>query len=77
MILRHKLEKKGGVLVKAQFAQLEHIRNEEPVTPDAHKEFFCKLQQGLLLALQEQEIISREVCQKAEERLLKRQKGRQ
>ena len=62
--------------MKARFAQLEQIWNNGPVTPDVHKEFFCKLQQGLLLALQEQKIISREVCQKAEERLLKRHKGR-
>ena len=63
--------------MKAQFAQLEQIRNNDPVTPDVNKEFYCQLQQGLLLALQEQRIISREVCHNAEERLLKRKLGRQ
>lgn len=55
LIIMHRLKLRGGLIpLKKQFARLQQIDHNEPITLDTHYEFLHHLQSALLLALQEQ-----------------------
>ena len=62
--------------MEKQFAHLQHIINNEPITTDTHGEFLYHLQQAVLLALQEQGTLNAVQYRYAEENLKQQRRTR-
>jgi hypothetical protein len=63
------VKQKGAIHIGPQFAQLQRIDGDVPITKENHTEFLYLLQSALLLALQEKGILDRMEYRHAEEAL--------